>query len=44
MTRVPLTSRCRAVVDALELELELLVHIRLEHAEVGLNLLVHLLV
>jgi hypothetical protein len=29
---VPLTPGCRAVIDALELELELLVHIWLEHA------------
>jgi len=32
------------MIDALELELELLVHIRLEHAQVRLDLLVHLLI
>jgi hypothetical protein len=32
------------MVDAFELEFELLVHVRLEHAQVGLDLLVHLFI
>jgi hypothetical protein len=44
LRELPLTSRCRAVIYALKLELELLVHIWLEYAQIRLNLLVHLLV